>query len=77
MKKCINRAQTILIKKSKTGRTYYGCENNPTCDFMTWDIPIADICPKCGAKLFRTKGRKNKIICRAENCGYKKEGNNE
>ena len=67
----------ILIKKSKTGRTYYGCENNPTCDFMTWDIPIADACPKCGATLFRTKGKNHKIICRAENCGYIKEGNNE
>ena len=67
----------ILIKKSKTGRTYYGCENNPTCDFMTWEIPIADACPKCGATLFRTKGKNHKIICRAENCGYIKEGNNE
>ena len=74
---CSKCGGKILIKKSKTGRTYYGCENNPTCDFMTWDIPIADACPKCGATLFRTKGKNHKIICRAENCGYIKEGNNE
>ena len=37
----INRyLKKILEKKSKTGKVYFGCENNPKCDFMTWDVPV-------------------------------------
>lgn len=60
----------VLSKKSKTGRTYYGCEDNPKCGFMTWDIPLAEKCPKCGGSLFKTTGRFKKIHCLKDGCGY-------
>ena len=41
----------ILSKKSKTGKTYYGCEHNPTCGFMSWDEPTAEKCPDCGKEI--------------------------
>jgi len=62
----------VLEKKSKTGKKYYGCEDNPKCGFMTWDEPIKEKCPKCGASLFRKRGRAGKIYCAKEGCGYER-----
>lgn len=60
----------VLAKKSKKGRGYYGCEHNPTCGFMTWDKPLPDPCPKCGATLFKKAGRYGGLRCLKEGCGY-------
>ena len=59
----------VLQKKSKKGKKYFGCEDNPTCDFMTWDTPVSDKCPKCndGTTLFKKGG---KLFCLKEGCGY-------
>lgn len=64
----------VLIKKTKKGRIYYGCEyNGDGCDFMSWNKPTGEKCPECGAFL-EEKGRKNpKIVCSNEKCGYMKE----
>ena len=43
----------MLERKSAKGRIYYGCERYPDCDFMTWDMPVATKCEKCGSTLFR------------------------
>ncbi len=61
----------ILIKKSKRGKTYYGCEKNPECDFMTWDMPLKEKCPKCGGLLLENRFRgKKRTYCFNEKCGY-------
>ena len=61
----------LLVKKSKKGKTYYGCEHNPTCDFMTWDTPLTQQCPNCGGLLLENKFRgKKRIYCADEKCGY-------
>ena len=57
----------IVMKKTKKGRKYYGCENNPECDFMSWQKPSAKKCPKCGNYMLE-KG--NKLVCSQETCGY-------
>lgn len=57
----------IVIKKTKKGRRYYGCINNPECDFMSWQKPSEKKCPKCGGAMVE-KG--NKIVCMDEQCGY-------
>lgn len=64
----------VLIKKTKKGRIYYGCEHNGDgCDFMSWNKPTGEKCPVCGAFL-EEKGRKNpKIVCSNEKCGYMQE----
>ena len=66
---CPKCGKKILLKKSKKGKKYYGCEDNPTCDFMTWDMPVSDKCPKCndGTTLFKKAG---KMFCIKEGCGY-------
>ena len=55
----------IVIKKTQKGRRYYGCENNPECDVMTWQRPSGEKCPKCGGMLL-DKG--NKLVCADSAC---------
>ncbi len=62
----------ILSKKSKTGKTYYGCEHNPTCNFMTWDEPTAELCPTCGKTLLYRKGRSPMYVCSNPECDYQR-----
>ena len=80
---CPKCGSTILKRKSKKNFTYYGCERNPACDFMTWDVPVADICPECGKTMFKKSGRgMRKPFCANPECpnflpedqrGYKKK----
>lgn len=60
----------IVIKKTQKGRRYYGCENNPECDVMTWQRPSGENCPKCGGMLLE-KG--SKLVCENQACGTVKE----
>lgn len=64
---CPKCGKDVVIKKTKKGRKYYGCENNPDCDFMSWAKPSAKKCQNCGSYMIE-KG--NKLICSDENCGY-------
>ena len=57
----------IVVKRSKKGRLYYGCENNPECEFMSWQRPSKEKCPSCGGYMLE-KG--NKLVCADEHCGY-------
>lgn len=57
----------IVVKKTQKGRRYYGCENNPECDVMTWQKPSGEKCPVCG-KMLLEKG--NKYVCQDNACGY-------
>ena len=59
----------ILKKRSKNNKIYYGCEKNPTCDFMTWDEPLTKKCEKCGAPLFKRSGRNGGTYCSNSECG--------
>ncbi|MDD3413401.1 MAG: type I DNA topoisomerase [Lachnospiraceae bacterium] len=69
---CPKCGKEIVLKKTKKGRKYYGCENNPECDFMTWQKPSKDKCEKCGSILVE-KG--NKLVCINEECGFVKNKN--
>ena len=65
----------ILVKKSKRGKLFYGCENLPKCDFMLWDQPIKDEkCPECGGLLLKRHGQHAKIYCQNEKCSYERKG---
>ena len=64
---CPKCGKEIVMRKTKKGRRYYGCEDNPECDFMSWQKPVAKKCPKCGGYMVE-KG--SKIACTDENCGY-------
>lgn len=69
--KCPECGGEIIEKKTRRGTSFYGCSNYPECNFMTWDIPSDDVCPKCGKSLFRRKG--NVLYCPdKEGCGFTK-----
>ncbi|GEK32576.1 type I DNA topoisomerase [Kurthia sibirica] len=62
----------IVERKSKTKRIFYGCNQYPECDFVSWDKPISRPCPKCDAMLVEKKIKKGiQIQCSA--CDYKEE----
>lgn len=57
----------VVLKKTKKGRKFYGCSNNPDCDFMSWQKPSTKKCPKCGEYLVE-KGKK--LSCSNDSCGF-------
>ena len=57
----------VVIRRSKKGRVYYGCENNPDCEFMSWQKPSKEKCPSCQSYMVE-KG--NKLVCSNKQCGY-------
>ena len=67
---CPKCGKEVVLKKTKKGRKYYGCEDNPECDFMSWAKPTDKKCPKCGGYLVE-KG--NKLACADAQCGYVEE----
>lgn len=69
---CPSCGKEVVLRKTKKGRKYFGCENNPECEFMSWSKPVAAKCPKCGGYM-TVKG--NKIACANEQCGYLTEKN--
>lgn len=66
----------VITKNTKKGREFFGCSNYPNCDFVSWYEPTTEKCPQCGAVLFKKKGKKPKLFCNTEGCGYEREANN-
>ena len=64
---CPKCGKDIVLKKTKKGRKYYGCINNPECDFMSWQKPSAVRCKECGGYMVE-KGKK--LVCADKECGY-------
>lgn len=62
----------IVIRKTKKGRRYFGCEDNPECEFMSWQKPSSEKCPQCGGVLLE-KGAK--LACADVKCGFIKNKN--
>ncbi len=62
----------IIARKSKKGKMFYGCNKYPACDFVMWNKPTGEMCPKCAQPLaFAAKG---KIKCGNKDCGFEKDG---
>ena len=63
----------IIRKKTKKGRTFYGCSNYPKCSFMTWNKPVNKKCPQCNHILVISKDKKNGFYYKCSNsaCDYK------
>ena len=69
--KCPECGGDVIEKKTKRGSSFYGCSNYPKCNFMTWDAPSDEVCPRCGKSLFKRKG--NVLYCPdTEGCGFTK-----
>ncbi len=64
---CPKCGKELVIRKTKKGRRYFGCEGSPDCDFMSWQKPSLQKCPECGGYMVE-KG--NKLVCADKLCGY-------
>ncbi|MBE5825628.1 MAG: type I DNA topoisomerase [Butyrivibrio sp.] len=67
---CPKCGKDIVLKRTKKGRIFYGCIDNPNCDFMSWQKPAKERCPKCGGVMY---AKSNKLVCGNSECGYIKE----
>jgi DNA topoisomerase-1 len=57
----------VVERRSKKGRTFYGCSRYPDCDFVTWNKPVETKCPRCGSHMEEV-GRQGQLKCPA--CGH-------
>ena len=59
-----------MEKTSKKNRKFYGCENYPTCEFVSWEKPVTATCPQCGGYMVEKRGRKGELLhlCANETC---------
>ncbi len=64
---CPKCGKDIVLKRTRKGRLYYGCIDNPDCDFMVWQKPSKTRCPKCGGLMLI---KNNKLVCNDPECGY-------
>lgn len=71
---CPKCGKDIVLKKTRKGRKFYGCIENPECDFMSWARPVSQKCPRCGGYM-TVKG--NKVACADEQCGYVQDAGEE
>ena len=71
---CPKCGKDVILKKTKKGRMFYGCEGYPECDFVSWQKPSDKKCPKCGGYMIE-KG--SKLVCADETCGYVESKNDK
>jgi len=73
--KCPKCGGVVSAKYSKRGKLFFGCDNYPKCDYISWDLPLEDKCPMCQANLFKKYSAKGKqtIICNNKGCTYVKD----
>lgn len=67
--KCPKCGSEIVVRKTKKGRTFYGCKSYPDCDFASWNRPSDKRCPECGEMLYVAKS--GKLYCASKGCGYR------
>ncbi|WP_291573356.1 type I DNA topoisomerase [Clostridium sp. UBA4548] len=65
---------TVLEKRSKKGKTFFGCSNYPNCDFVSWHEPSTEKCPECGEIMLKrySKAKGDYLECSNKSCKYKK-----
>lgn len=63
----------IVVKRSKKGRKFFGCSRYPDCDFVSWDEPVEEKCPKCGENLTKVRTRSGIVLrCPNKDCNFQK-----
>lgn len=69
-------AGKIVERRSKKGRVFYGCDQYPTCDFVSWDKPVNRPCPACSSMMIE-KRSKNGVMIQCTQCDHKEEAVDE
>jgi DNA topoisomerase-1 len=65
---------TLIRRKTRKGKIFYGCSTFPKCKFATWDEPVGQPCPKCSRPFLLRKSPKNGspyLHCSDKECGYR------
>jgi DNA topoisomerase-1 len=65
----------VVERRSKRGKTFYGCNRYPDCDFVAWNKPIAEQCPECSHPYLLEKWLKAgpQAVCPNPECKYKRD----
>ncbi|WP_304067054.1 type I DNA topoisomerase [Megamonas hypermegale] len=65
----------IIERRTRRGVVFYGCENYPQCDYVSWDMPLTTVCKECGSFLFRHRFKNGRTIlyCSNDDCATRKE----
>ncbi len=65
----------IVERRSKRGRTFYGCSAYPACKFVLWQRPVSEPCPKCGAPFTTERAARGRVVrrCAKEGCDFEQE----
>ena len=73
--KCLACGGHIVQRKSRSGRIFYGCDNYPECKFVSWDMPIDEVCPECGTQMSEKtmRGGVTQKLCPNKDCPTKKK----
>ena len=73
--KCPKCGGKIVERRTRRGKSFYGCENYPNCDYTTWDAPQAENCKSCGAFLLKHSYRNGRAIlyCSNDACETRKD----
>ena len=73
--KCPKCGGRLLEKNSRKNRKFYGCENYPECDFVSWEMPVDQKCEKCGSYMTLKRSRKGETwyLCSNETCRHRVE----
>ena len=76
--KCPKCGGRLLEKTSRKNRKFYGCENYPECDFVSWEMPVDQKCEKCGSYMTLKRSRKGETwyLCSNETCRHRVEVKN-
>lgn len=74
--KCPQDGGDIVERRTRKGKPFWSCGNYPKCKFASWNKPIAQKCPKCGADFLfekRDKTGETIVFCHKKECGYKEK----
>jgi len=65
----------LVERRSRKGRTFFGCSAYPNCKFVVWRRPVNEPCPKCGAAFVTERALKNRVVrsCAREGCDFERE----
>jgi DNA topoisomerase-1 len=73
---CPEDGGNIVERRTKRGKSFWSCSNYPKCTFATWNRPVAQPCPQCGAEfLFEKRDKTGQVtrFCHKKECGYKEK----
>jgi DNA topoisomerase-1 len=68
---CPKCSKPLVARRSKKGRKFYGCTAYPECDFISWELPVAELCPQCNHYMVMKQSKRQKrYLCSNPECRY-------